>query len=84
VSWPYSNNASGTCAIYPNNAMQAGQPGFNSPGDWPDVYSFRSNHNNGLNFAMADASVQFVNQNIDINIYRALATYNGKEVAALP
>jgi prepilin-type N-terminal cleavage/methylation domain-containing protein/prepilin-type processing-associated H-X9-DG protein len=83
-AWPYSNAATGTCAIPLNSAMQAGQPGFNNPGDWPDVYSFRSNHNNGANFAMADGSVSFVSQTIDLTLYRALATYKGGEIAALP
>jgi prepilin-type N-terminal cleavage/methylation domain-containing protein/prepilin-type processing-associated H-X9-DG protein len=83
-AWPYNNAAVGTCSIPLNNAMQAGQPGFNNPGDWPDVYSFRSQHNNGANFAMADASVQFVSQTINLTLYRQLATYNGGEIAALP
>jgi prepilin-type N-terminal cleavage/methylation domain-containing protein len=83
-AWPYSNAAVGTCAIYPNNALVAGQPGFGNPGDWPDIYSFRSNHAQGLNFATADGSVHFINDNININLYRALATYKGGEVASVP
>ena len=33
---------------------------------------------------MADGSVTFVNQTIDINLYRALATYKGGEAVSLP
>jgi prepilin-type processing-associated H-X9-DG protein/prepilin-type N-terminal cleavage/methylation domain-containing protein len=83
-AWPYSNAAVGTCAIPLNSAMQSGQPGFNNPGDWPDIYSFRSRHTNGANFAFADGSVQFINQGIDLTTYRGLATYAGGEVVSRP
>jgi prepilin-type N-terminal cleavage/methylation domain-containing protein/prepilin-type processing-associated H-X9-DG protein len=82
--WVFFNHATGTCAIPLNSAMQTGQPGYNNPTDWPNVYSFRSQHPNGANFAMADASVQYVSQTINLQLYRALATYNGGEIAALP
>jgi len=92
-SWPYSNNAVGTCAIYPNAKNTAGKWYSNNvsnsqttttPGDWPNTYSFRSRHNSGLNFVMADASVRFINDSIDPNIYRAMATIRGGEVANSP
>jgi prepilin-type N-terminal cleavage/methylation domain-containing protein/prepilin-type processing-associated H-X9-DG protein len=83
-AWPYSNAATGTCAIPPNSAMVAGQPGFNSPGDWPDVYSFRSRHTGGLQFAYADGHVGFISQAIDLTLYRGLATYNGGELVTPP
>jgi prepilin-type N-terminal cleavage/methylation domain-containing protein/prepilin-type processing-associated H-X9-DG protein len=82
-AWPYSNTATGTCAIPLNNALVSGQPGFGNAGDWPNVYSFRSRHTGGANFALADGSVRFVSQSIDINIYRASATHSGGEVASL-
>ncbi len=46
--------------------------------------SFGSEHPGGAHFAMADGSGQFVTENIDIEIYRALASRNGGEVAPLP
>jgi prepilin-type N-terminal cleavage/methylation domain-containing protein len=82
--WVFFNHATGTCAIPLNSAMASGQPGYNNPTDWPDVYSFRSYHPQGANFAMADATVHYVNQSIDITLYRALATIQGGEVASLP
>jgi prepilin-type N-terminal cleavage/methylation domain-containing protein/prepilin-type processing-associated H-X9-DG protein len=82
--WPFFNHAVGTCAIPLNNGMVAGQPGFGHPEDWLNLYSFRSRHANGANFAMADASVQFVNANINLTVYRALATYDGGEAVSLP
>ncbi len=84
AAWPYSNAATGTCAIPLNNALLAGQPGFGNTGDWPDIYSFRSNHGGGANFAMADGHVQFVTNNIATATYRALSTYNGGETVSPP
>jgi len=75
--WPVANYATGTTAI-PLNTNVSGAP--NPRTDWPNVYSFRSNHTNGANFAMADGSVRFVSQTIDLVTYRALGTYNGGEV----
>ncbi len=82
--WPFFNHATGTCAIPLNNAMLPGQPGYQNPTDWPDVYSFRSYHTGGANFAMADASVHFVAASIDMPTYRALATITGGEAVQLP
>jgi prepilin-type N-terminal cleavage/methylation domain-containing protein/prepilin-type processing-associated H-X9-DG protein len=78
-SWPYMNNAVGTCSIplnYQDNPL--------SPGDWPNQYSFRSNHSQGANFAFADGHVQFINQNIALATYRGLSTYNGGETVSPP
>jgi prepilin-type N-terminal cleavage/methylation domain-containing protein/prepilin-type processing-associated H-X9-DG protein len=86
AAWCYSNAATGTCAIPLNYGMPF-PPNNVSPGeewDWPDVYSFRSNHTNGANFGMADGSVAFIQNSINLTTYRALATYNGGEVASLP
>ncbi len=80
--WAYSNNACGTCAIYPNAPQTSGQA--IGAGDWPDNYSFHSSHPNGLQFAMADGSVHFISNSIAIATYRALATRNGGEGANLP
>ncbi|MEM9353709.1 MAG: DUF1559 domain-containing protein [Planctomycetota bacterium] len=48
--------------------------------EWGDVRGFRSYHPGGVHFSMADASVQFVNEGIDHEIYRALSTKEGGEV----
>jgi len=81
--WTNSNYANGTCSIPLNNAMQVGQPGYNNPGDWPNVYSFRSRHPGGANFALGDGSVRFVRQTIDLPTYRAMASKSGGETAQL-
>jgi hypothetical protein len=78
--WPNANYSTGTCSIPLNNALRAGQPGYNNIGDWPNVYSFRSRHPGGAQFAIGDGSVQFVSETINIAIYRAIATRAGSEV----
>ncbi len=81
-AWYYSNGANGTCAIPLNNAMRPGQRGYNNAQDWPNVYSFRSYHTGGANFALADGSVRFVSETIALSIYRNAASYAGSEVLA--
>jgi prepilin-type processing-associated H-X9-DG protein len=81
-SWPYANNANGTCAIPPN--VRAPDGGAYPPDDWQNTESFRSRHPGGLQFAFADASVHFVADTIDLGVYRALATINGGETVSPP
>jgi prepilin-type N-terminal cleavage/methylation domain-containing protein/prepilin-type processing-associated H-X9-DG protein len=58
------------------------------PPDWIPVpaclnlgqYGFRSLHPGGANFAMADGSVKFIKNSINVNTYRGLATRAGSEV----
>ncbi|EAQ81820.1 DUF1559 domain-containing protein [Blastopirellula marina] len=45
---------------------------------------FTSLHPGGVNFAVADASVHFLPETIDFDVYRSLATINGGETAQLP
>ena len=81
-SWPYANNANGTCAIPPN--VQAPGGGVYPFGEWQNNESFRSRHPGGLQFAFADGSVRFISDTIDLAVYRALATINGGEAVAGP
>src|ERR1019366_3401092 len=78
VAWFYDNGALATCAIPPNynEGIKAGAPGIN---DWQNVYSFRSRHVGGLNFAFADGTVRFIDQGIALPTYRALSTIAGNE-----
>jgi prepilin-type N-terminal cleavage/methylation domain-containing protein len=84
-SWPYSNNAVGTCAIPPNNGLP-GSPnaGTTTPGNWVNIYSFRSRHTHGLQFGYADGSVHFIDQGIDMITYRAMGTIQGNEAVSAP
>ncbi len=81
-SWPYANNAYGTCAIPPNVKRQDGSNYH--PGHWPNVYSFRSRHPGGLQFAFGDGSVHFIDDSISLAVYRGLATISGREPAGVP
>lgn len=45
--------------------------------------SFGSQHTGGCNFALGDASVRFINQNINMAVYMASASINSGEIAAL-
>jgi prepilin-type processing-associated H-X9-DG protein len=79
-SWPYNNNAVGICAI-PLNTNLKGELGVDTWA-WPNVYSFRSRHPGGANFALADGSVRYIRESIALPTYRALSTINGGEVAS--
>jgi prepilin-type N-terminal cleavage/methylation domain-containing protein/prepilin-type processing-associated H-X9-DG protein len=46
--------------------------------------SFASRHPGGANFAMADGSVRFISQNIDMGLYMGAASMDKKEVVSLP
>jgi prepilin-type processing-associated H-X9-DG protein len=46
---------------------------------WREARGFKSLHPGGAQFVMADGSVHFVNEGIDHNVYRGLATRNGGE-----
>jgi prepilin-type N-terminal cleavage/methylation domain-containing protein/prepilin-type processing-associated H-X9-DG protein len=80
--WPRANYATGTAAIPLNQSLPGSTPQYGA-GDWPNVYSFRSRHPNGANFALGDGSVRYVPQTVDINVYRAMATRQGGESLAL-
>jgi prepilin-type processing-associated H-X9-DG protein/prepilin-type N-terminal cleavage/methylation domain-containing protein len=84
-AWPYANGSLGTCAIPPNVMKNptTGLP-YEPYNDWPYIYSFRSRHPGGLNFAFADGSVRFISDTIPLTTYRALATINGGEVVIVP
>ena len=51
---------------------------------WYEVRGFRSLHPGGAQFALADGSVHFLQENIDHDIYRGLATRNLGETVSAP
>jgi prepilin-type N-terminal cleavage/methylation domain-containing protein/prepilin-type processing-associated H-X9-DG protein len=80
-TWPYANGSLGTCAIPPNQNKPNG--GSDIYQGWPDLYSFRSRHPQGLQFGFADGSVHFVSDKIPLPVYRAFASRNGGENVSL-
>jgi prepilin-type N-terminal cleavage/methylation domain-containing protein len=78
-TWWYCQNAAvATCGI-PLNYKRGLEKLELSAANWNRNYSFYSLHPSGANFGMTDASVRFVPDNIDLNLYRALATTEGGE-----
>jgi len=49
--------------------------------DWNRNYGFNSRHTGGGQFMMTDGSVRFVSENMDLTLYRGLATIQGGEVS---
>jgi prepilin-type N-terminal cleavage/methylation domain-containing protein/prepilin-type processing-associated H-X9-DG protein len=82
MSWAHTDDAVATCAI-PLNARQPDGTPYPS-WDWQDTYGFSSYHTGGAMFAMADGSVRFIADSIDLKTYRGLATRRAGEVAELP
>jgi prepilin-type processing-associated H-X9-DG protein len=52
--------------------------------EWVNVRGFRSLHPGGGNFAMGDASVRFINEGVDHQLYRSLSTKDGGEMVEVP
>ena len=80
-SWAFFNHATGTCAIPLNTNVPGRTPQY-AADQWTEVYSFRSMHTGGANFAMGDASIRFVRDSINLQAYRDSATRTGGEVVS--
>ena len=52
-------------------------------GSTQGIYPSRSRHPGGINHTMADASVQFITDSVDLQVYHGLGTRNGGEVVSL-
>ena len=81
LTWPYANGVGGTTAVPPNWNKKPNGTLYDPYGDWPHLYSFRSKHPGGLQFAFADGSVRFITNSIAAQTYRDLSTVDGGEVA---
>lgn len=77
--WWYNPNATtATCAIPLNAVLKRPL----NVGDWPNNYSFGSKHVGGAHFTMGDGSARFITENIDVNVYRAVATIGSAELVS--
>jgi prepilin-type processing-associated H-X9-DG protein len=52
--------------------------------NWAVTWGFKSLHPSGVNFAMVDGSVHFINQNIDMRTYQYLGCRDDGMPAGLP
>lgn len=52
--------------------------------NWSVTWGFRSNHGGGANFAFADGTVRFIDQNIDHKTYQYLGCRNDNQPVTLP
>ncbi len=64
----------------PGNTIDAEYaPGTEAALDHTRVVSARSNHSGGVNVGMGDGSIRFVSNTIDLNVWGAISTSNGRE-----
>ncbi|MGL4513547.1 MAG: DUF1559 domain-containing protein [Lacipirellulaceae bacterium] len=71
-----------TCGIPPNVAPTSFEPAAIIR-EWWRYRGFKSLHPGGINFAMCDGSVQFIQEGIERRAYRAAATRAGGEVFSI-
>ena len=80
-AWYFAHHANGT-TLTPINEKPADFADY-AQNRWWDAKSFRSQHTGGVNFAFVDGHVSFISDSIDQDLYEALSTRNGGEVASL-
>jgi len=78
----YNHNFPIAGTTIPLNTFEETVEGVNNL--WYTGCGFKSRHPGGANFALADATVHFVSENIDYKLYNELGTRDRGEVAALP
>jgi prepilin-type N-terminal cleavage/methylation domain-containing protein/prepilin-type processing-associated H-X9-DG protein len=66
---------------FPINAKPAGD--YNGSNNFNDM-AFASNHTNGCNVLMGDGSARFLGETVNLNILKACASKDSREVAQLP
>lgn len=68
------------CNNIPRNPPCIGTPTSSNP----SMFASRSQHPNGVQAVMGDGAVKFVANTVDINVWRAASTSQGKESLQLP
>ncbi len=82
-AWCHMDNAIATCAYSPNAKSPVTGKDY-PPDQWWNRYAFTSAHPGGVQFAMTDGSIRFINDSIPLATFRALGTRAGGEVASVP
>ncbi len=72
--WSFSNGDS--CSTYAPLNYKPFPP---APATWWDMRGFRSAHPGGAHFCFVDGSVRFLDENIQLQVYRGLSTIEGGE-----
>lgn len=70
--WSFSNGDSGS-TYAPLNY----KPFPPDPAMWWDMRGFRSEHPGGVHFCNVDGSVNFLDENIELQVYRSMSTIDG-------
>jgi len=83
AAWYWWNGATATCAI-PLNWEELNVRRRDNPADFMSTACFMSRHPGGGNFGRCDGSTAFINEGIDLSVYRGLATIDGGEVVQMP
>jgi hypothetical protein len=76
--WFWFEGSTATCGL-PVNLILPGVSPANNSSNWQYNYSFMSKHPGGANFVACDASVHYISNIIDFQVYQALATIDGNE-----
>jgi len=76
--WFWFDGSTATCGV-PLNYRVPGMAPQNNSTVWQDNYSFMSRHPGGANFAACDGSGHYLNDQINILVYQAMATIDGHE-----
>jgi prepilin-type N-terminal cleavage/methylation domain-containing protein/prepilin-type processing-associated H-X9-DG protein len=82
-NWWFGNNtAVALCTSPLNKQMLLPDPMWDF-GVWSEAFGFNSYHVGGGNMAMCDGAVVFVTDNVDLTVYRGLATISAGETVSL-
>ena len=78
--WFWFDGSTATCGIPLNlSTVSRSDAGKQLANNWQDSYGFMSRHKGGANFAACDGSVHYIHEQIDLQVYQALATIDGNE-----
>jgi prepilin-type N-terminal cleavage/methylation domain-containing protein/prepilin-type processing-associated H-X9-DG protein len=93
-AWYWFEGTIGTCGIplnYQNVWNRTANPPYKpytpltyATTGWTVNMGYMSRHPGGANIFMADGSGKFLSENIDLTVYRSLATIDGGELVSLP
>lgn len=92
--WYWFEGATATCGIplnyqniwkrLPSPPYSAYNPTQYAATAWTVNWGFMSRHPGGANFVNCDGSTKFLSENIDLSVYRSLATIDGQETGYNP